>query len=410
MNKAEIIEKLRKGEIKIYEIESHTENAQIAMDIRREYIETILDLDLSEVADTAFDPGQVHSRNCENVIGQASLPVGIVGPLKIQTDTLEASFFIPLATTEGALVASVNRGISIITKSGGSITTSKYNGITRAPLFRTSGIKSSKNLIRYVKENFQDLKGLAESTNTYLKLKDYETETNGRSVWIRFHFDTDQAMGMNMAVVATKAICDYLEKQVDDIKTIAISGNLCIDKKPATINTISGRGYHVEAEVIIPKELVEKYLKCSVEQIVETNTRKIWQGSALAGSLGFNAHIANMIAAAYIALGQDPAHVVDASVSYTTMEEKSGDLYAVVKIPSMNLATVGGGTGLTTQSKYLELVLKNIDGDMPKDINKAKLLSQILGATVLAGEISLAAAFASDSFVKAHEDLGRSTN
>lgn len=405
-NIEEIISKIKLGEIKLYELEEKFGISE-AIVIRRKYSESITNTDLSSISNIEFDPKKVYSSNCENVIGSMSLPLGIAGPIKVAGQNANGEYLIPLSTTEGALVASINRGIKIINKSGGASTFSIYHGITRAPVFRSKSIKNSFEFIKFVEQNKEVIKDIAEKTSQYIKFKGFKSFINGTSVWLRFTFDTDQAMGMNMAVKATQAIADYLVDSFE-IKLIALSGNLCIDKKPALINSIEGRGREVFAETFISEDLVRKLLKCSIDEIIEVNSKKIFQGSAIAGSLGFNAHIANMIAALFLSLGQDIAHVVDASTAMTTMEKVDNKLHASVRIPSLNVATVGGGTGLLPQSKLLDMILTDTVSNNKIYSNKASALSEIIAAVCLAGELSLSAAFASNSFTKAHENLGRS--
>lgn len=402
----DIIQKLKSGECKIYEIENYLSKDDSII-ARRKFIEEKLEVDLNSISGIVFNPEKVHSSNCENVIGALSMPLGVAGPLKIIGRFAKGSYMIPLATTEGALVASINRGAKILTEVGGAHTYTKNNGISRAPVFRTKSIKQSFEFCEFVSKNLDKLKSIAHSTSSHLEFLDLKTFVNGRSVWLRFSFNTSQAMGMNMAVKATQSICDYLTQNFD-VKLIALSGNVCIDKKPAAINSILGRGREAHAEVVLTPKQVEKYLKCTVDEVVEVNSRKIFQGGAIAGSLGFNAHSANMVAALFVALGQDIAHVVDASTSITTMEKDGDNLYVSVRIPSLNVATIGGGTGLKPQSDLIRMILTDVESKNYNYEDSAAALSEIIAAVVLAGEISLGAAFASNTFAKAHEDLGRS--
>jgi len=404
-NKKKILAQLSKGEIKLYEIEKFTDLDQ-AIIIRREYLKTLTKSALDSVKIFSFSPEQIYHRNCENVIGGVSLPVGIAGPILVNGEYAKGKFFVPFATTEGALVASINRGMKVINESGGASTSVIYHGITRAPVFKTSSLKDSKVFVKFIQDNLANLKKITMSTGRFIKLIKFTPFINGKSVWLRFHFDTKDAMGMNMAVKATQAITDYVTKKTN-VKLVAISGNMCIDKKPAMINTLLGRGRSVQAEVKVQREVAEKYLNTTIEDMFDVNFRKIWQGSNFSGSLGYNAHIANIVVANFIATGQDPAHVVDASVSTTTMEIEGNQLYVFVNIPSLNVATVGGGTSLASQAELINLMLANVDSS--KQIkNRTDAFAEILGAAILAGEINLHAAFSNNTFVKAHEDLGRS--
>lgn len=411
MENEDLLEKLIKDEVKIYELEKYVSKKEAA-EVRKKFIETKTGADLSNLENYSFDPEKVYGRNCENLIGGASMPLGVAGPMMVKADNANGEYFIPLATTEGALIASINRGAKTISMSGGANVVCEYVGITRAPLFRLESIGKAREFKVWFTENYEKIKELAESTDSYLTLKNYKIYTNGKNVWVRINFDTGDAMGMNMAVVATKSMCDYIERNFDGVRTLAISGNMCIDKKPGFINAVEGRGRIVEAEAVIPADVVKRYLKCDVDDVLEVNKNKTIVGSIMAGSLGFNAHTANMLAGIFIATGQDPAQVVGGSLSSTIMEKQGEDLYVHVRIPSLNIATVGGGTGLASQNNCLKMILSNVSDELKEreDINNTDKLAEIIAVAVLAGEISLHAAFAGGSFVKAHEDLGRSKN
>ncbi len=406
MEKKDLSTKLDAGEIKLYEIENHVDSKSEAIEIRREYVASKLGLDFEFINKINFNPDQIYKANCENVIGAVSLPVGLAGPMKVNGQFAKGEFFTPIATTEGTLVASISRGAKLIHVAGGTTTSTHYHGITRAPVFRTSGIRESEEFAEFAKKNLSKLQEITSQTDKFIKLRDFDPIINGRSIWLRFHFDTSEAMGMNMAVKATKAMSDYLESETN-VKTIAISGNACIDKKPSSINSLLGRGRTVTAEVRLSEEICRKYLKSEIDDIVDVGNRKIWQGSTMAGSLGYNSHVANMIAGIFIATGQDPAHTVDASTATTTFEKDGDELYVAVRIPTLNIATVGGGTGLSTQKELLSIALTNLEDGKLIEKDRTAAFSEIIGTVVLAGELSLAAAFANNTFVKAHEDLGR---
>lgn len=407
MEKKEILAKLLSSEIKFHEIEKFLSPTD-SVEVRQQYLKEKYDISLDFAARINFDPDKVYMTNCENVVGSASLPLGIAGPAKVNGQSAKGEFFVPLATTEGTLVASVNRGLKIIKESGGAITSVKYNGITRAPVFKAESLTEALEFEKFVNENVEKFKEIIESTDPFIKFIKLTTHLNGRYIWIRINFNTQDAMGMNMAVKATKALADYLV-EATNIKLIAISGNMCIDKKPATINSMLGRGRDVTAEVFIPKEVCLKYLKSDPKDIEEVNFVKTWIGSAEAGSLGFNAHVANIIAAVFIATGQDPAHVVDASVAKFYCRAENEGLYCVLKIPTLNIATFGGGTKLQTQSEAINIILKNLI-DSTKIEKRTDALAEIICVAALAGEISLHAAFSNNTFAQSHEKFGRKSN
>ena len=358
---------------------------------RREYLEKSLKIKLRNIAKALVDDET--TIHCENLIGATILPLGVAGPLQID----KKSYYLPLATTEGALVASVNRGCKAINLSGGAKTYLENVGTTRGPVFETSGIKESNEFKVWLDKNFNLLKSEAEKTSSYLKLKKIGTRIVSTNVYVRFYFDTQDAMGMNMATIATDKISQFIEKNTN-VKCSAVSGNFCIDKKPAWLNFLSGRGKRVWAEVTLKKEVVEQVLKSTPEKFFEVWLAKCMIGSAMAGSLGFNAHFANIVAAFFAATGQDLAHVVEGSMGITTSKvTKNGDLYVSVYMPSVMIGTVGGGTKLKTKQEALSII----------GAKNSVELAEVLGGAVLAGEISLLASLVEGTLSSTHEKLGR---
>ena len=357
---------------------------------RREYLEKTLNIKLDEIEKTHQDDQNIH---CENLIGSTSLPLGVSGPLIIKNK----QYFLPLATTEGALVASVSRGCKTINLSGGATSFVENVGVTRGPVFETSGIKESMKFKNWLENNFKFIKTEAEKTSTHLRLKKLESNIVGIYVYVRFYFDTDQAMGMNMVTIATQSISQFIEKSTK-AKCLSVSGNFCIDKKPAWINFLGGRGKRVWAEVILKKEVVKEVLKTTPEKFFEVWLAKCMLGSVMSGSLGFNAHFANIVAAFYAATGQDLAHTVEGSMGITTSKvTKNGDLYVSVYLPAVMIGTVGGGTKLKTKQEALSIIGAKTSVE----------LAEVLGGAVLAGEISLLASLAEGTLACAHEKLGR---
>lgn len=400
MNKEEIIENLLAGEMKLYQIDKFTENATEAMDIRREFIEKHSDVKLNRIADYTLDMDAAFSKNIENPIGTIQIPIGVAGPLKINGEYANDEFFVPLATSEGALVASINRGCSAITASGGSNTRVIGDKMTRAPAIKTDSVIKAVEVKKWFEENFAELKAIAESTTSHGKLVKIDPIIIvGNYVYPRFVYSTGDSMGMNMVTIATEKV---LAKLYDDlgVHPLALSGNLCVDKKPAAINVVEGRGKTVVAEVLIPKDIVEAKLKTTAKAIEEVNVAKNLIGSAAAGSMAYNAHFANMIGAIFLATGQDEAHVVEGSLGITSAEDRDGDLYFSVSMPDLPIATIGGGTRLETANEGLQIIGCAGSGKVNK-------FAEIVISTVLAGELSLIAAIAAGHLAKAHQELGR---
>ena len=374
-------------------------NGKADADERRKAVEKIAGVKLDAISSYPFD-AELASKNIENMIGAVHVPLGFAGPVLIHGDHAKGEFLVPLATTEGALVASVSRGMSAVTASGGVRTKVIKDEMTRAPVFRVSGIEHSLDVIDWMSKNEKKMKDAVRGTTSHGKLISAEPFPNGRSLFIRFSYGTGDAMGMNMVTIASEALCALIEKETGAV-LISVSGNMCTDKKPAWINAIEGRGKTVIAEALIPPDVVKNKLRTSVDAITETNVRKNLIGSSMAGSMGHNAHAANMAAALYIATGQDPAQVVEASMAMTACEPAAdGSLYISVRMPSIEVGTVGGGTGLPAQSESLRMIGCAGTG-------KAKKLAEIVAATVLAGELSTLAAQSAGHLGKAHKELGR---
>ena len=287
---------------------------------------------------------------------------------------------------------------------GGATARVTDSGMTRAPVFRVDGIAEAETVVEWVSENSDALREAAESTTSHGELVDVNSYVVGDSVFLRFIYDTKDAMGMNMATIATREASELVEESTP-AELVALSGNLCSDKKPAAINAIEGRGRSVTADVVLPREYVESTLKTTPEAMVEGNTRKNLIGSAKAASLGFNAHAANTVAAVFLATGQDPAQVVEGANAITTMEVREDGLYASLSFASLEVGTVGGGTKLPTQSEALD-ILGHAGGGDPAGAN-ADALAEIIAVGALAGELSLVAAFTSRHLASAHEELGR---
>ncbi|KCZ71736.1 NADP-dependent hydroxymethylglutaryl-CoA reductase [Candidatus Methanoperedens nitroreducens] len=399
----ELLEKLKAGEMRLHEIDGMLDTKD-AVKLRRAAISELTGVEFKHIDQFSFDAEDITKRNIENMIGAIQVPLGVAGPLLINGEYASGRYYIPLATTEGALVASTHRGCSVITACGGANVRIFKDEMTRAPVFRANDVIGVKRLVEWVKENFQRLKEKAEETTRFGRLLAVDPFVAGRSVFLRFSYDTGDAMGMNMVTIATNAAVDLIIEE-NDVELVALSGNMCTDKKPAAINAIMGKGKTVSADVVLSREIVLGKLKTTPERMVEVNYRKNLVGSARAGSLGFNAHAANIAAAMFIACGQDAAHVVEASNAMTTIELKDEDLYCSVTLPSLAVGTVGGGTRIGAQQECLSMLGAAGAGD-PPGVNSKKL-AEIIAAAVLAGEISLIGALAARHLAKAHAALGR---
>ena len=354
----------------------------------------------------SLDYGRVHGANCEIVVGYLPLPVGLVGPLTLNGE----SVFVPMATTEGCLVASTNRGAKAISQGGGAVAVIVRDGITRAPCVRMESAQQAAHLKVWCElpENFAKLKAAFESTTSFGKLRSCTPTVAGKNVYLRLVCFSGDAMGMNMVSKGSLAVIELLQSQFPTLKLIALSGNMCTDKKAAATKWLEGRGKSVVVEATIHKDVVQKTLKTTVKAIVETNLNKNLIGSAMAGTIGgFNAHASNMVTAVFLATGQDPAQNVESSNCITLLEEveETGDLWISCTMPSIEVGTVGGGTSLPAQAACLEAIGCRGGGATPGE--NAQKLAQVVAATVMAGELSLLAALAANTLVAAHMQHNR---
>jgi len=396
-----LVETVIEKKIPLHRVNEIVHNKNAAALIRRMVLERLTGVKLNAIGSTILDFELIEGRNIENVIGAVQIPVGVVGPIRVIGDYANGEYYVPLATTEGALVASVNRGAKVLTLSGGVRTKIISDGMTRAPLFWTPSIVEAVRLVEWVKENFEDIRREAQSTTRHGRLISIDPFFMGNLLWLRFRFETGDAMGMNMVTIATDRAVDYIEKNFPGTaRLVALSGNMCTDKKPAGINSLLGRGKTVVAEALIPDSIIREHLKASADRIHEVNMMKNWAGSARALSVSFNAHIANIIAAIFIATGQDVAQVVESSMGWTWTEVRDDKLYISVTLPSLEVGTVGGGTWLPTQQEALSIMGVAGPGNPPG--TNAKKFAEIVAATVLAGELNLLAALAADELARAH--------
>ena len=400
---ASLADRVRDGDLRFHELEEHAA-ADTAAAARRLLVAAESDADIDALGTYGFDAADAEP-NIENMLGAIQVPMGVAGPVAVDGAALSGDRYLPMATTEGALVASINRGCSVINDAGGATARVTKSGMTRAPVFRVGDVAEAEALVSWVRDNETTLREAAESTTSHGELLDVTPHVVGNNVYLRFRFDTKDAMGMNMVTIATGEACDVIETETN-ASLIALSGNLCSDKKPAAINAIEGRGRSVAADVKVPREAIENRLHTTPEAIAEINTRKNLVGSAKAGGFGFNAHVANAVAAIFLATGQDAAQVVEGANAITTAETTSdGDLYVSVSLASLEVGTVGGGTKLPTQAAGLD-ILGVHGGGSPAGSN-ADALAEAIAVGALAGELSLLAALGSRHLSSAHADLGR---
>lgn len=343
---------------------------------------------------------EVYSANIENFIGTVKLPVGIIGPMRVNGLNAKGDFHVPMATTEAALVASYARGAYVATKAGGISTALLYEGVIRSPAFVFSGLFDAGRFVEWVVCHIDTLIAAAESTTRYGKLTSLEPIIDNDVVFLICRYTTGDAAGQNMVTIASNALCQAILAECPvKIRAWYIEGNFSGDKKASFLGLITGRGRKISASVTLPAAVVEKHLGTSVQAMLDYG-RVADLGAHLSGQIGAQAHFANGLAALYLATGQDAACVAESAVGITRMEGRGPDLFVSVTMPNILVGSVGGGTGLPSQSAGL-----NILG--LKGAGKAAALAEVAAATCLCGEISIVAAIAAGEFTRAHENLAR---
>jgi len=408
LSDSEIVLLLQEKTIRPHQLEKVLDTPHRAVAVRRRY------LGLSQTAKnlpfTNYNDYPIATKACcENMIGFMPVPVGVAGPLTVNGNTVN----MPFATTEGALIASTCRGAKAINLSGGCLAIQYREGMTRAPVVRFSSLDRCLEFVRYVESNMPLLKEKFAETTRYGKLTEIKTVVQGRNAYLRFSATTGDAMGMNMVSKGTEHVLKFL-KQPDpelfpDMQVISLSSNFCTDKKSSAVNWIDGRGKSIIVEATIKKEVLAGVLKVSAESLALLNKEKNLKGSALAGSIGgFNAHAANIVAASFIATGQDPAQVVDSASCMIDMEEqKNGDLYMSCTMPCMEVGTIGGGTNLSAQRAAIDIALDGWSDHWREEYNNSTLLAKSIAGFVLAGELSLCSSLCVGDLVQSHLKLNR---
>uniref|UniRef100_A0A7N0T0A2 3-hydroxy-3-methylglutaryl coenzyme A reductase n=1 Tax=Kalanchoe fedtschenkoi TaxID=63787 RepID=A0A7N0T0A2_KALFE len=405
----DVIRGVVNGTIPSYSLESKLGDCHRAAAIRREALQRGTGKSLEGLPLEGFDYESILGQCCEMPVGYVQIPVGIAGPLLL--DGVE--YCVPMATTEGCLVASTNRGCKAIYASGGATSMLLRDGMTRAPVVRFASAKRASDLKFFLEDpsNYDTLSVAFNRSSRFAKLQGIQCSIAGKNLYMRFTCSTGDAMGMNMVSKGVQNVLDYLQTDFPDMDVIGISGNYCSDKKPAAVNWIEGRGKSVVCEAIIKEEVVTKVLKTTVASLVELNMLKNLVGSAVAGALGgFNAHASNIVSAVFIATGQDPAQNIESSHCITMMEAVNGgkDIHISVTMPSIEVGTVGGGTQLASQSACLNLLgVKGANKESPG--GNSRQLASIVGGAVLAGELSLMSAIAAGQLVKSHMKYNRSS-
>ena len=366
---------------------------------RQQFVEAFTGVTLHHLAAYSFDP-TITRGNIENFTGVAQVPIGFAGPLRVNGEHARGEFLIPLATTEGSLVASYNRGMKVLNLSGGVTCTISADCMQRAPVFVFDSARDARAFRDWVDAHLGDIRREAEATSHVAKLLYVDPYLSNKFAYLRFNFATGDAAGQNMVGRATQAAAGWIRERAPGVRTFYLESNFATDKKASHVNVLRTRGKRVTAEAVIPRAVLRRELRAEPEML-QHHAGVANVGALLSGANNNGLHSANAITAMFIATGQDVANVAEgaAALIYTEITP-AGDLYVSITIPSLIVATHGGGTGLATQRECLEVLGCWGNGKVNK-------LAEIIAGVVLAGEISLAAAISSQEWVSAHERYGR---
>ena len=357
--------------------------------------------DQLEIADTlSVERAARYSSNIENYVGTVKVPVGVVGPLRVNGVNAGGDFFVPLATTEAALVASYARGADVTSRAGGISAATISEGVLRTPAFVFASMVEAGMFISWVAENAEALRAAAEATTRYGKLVAIEPFMDSDTVFLLCRYTTGDAAGQNMVTVATQGVCAFIARNtpVTPVHWF-IEANFSGDKKASYLGLQTGRGRKVTASAVIPNAIIRRFLHAEPEKLLAYG-RVAGLGAILSGQLGAQAHYANGLAALYIATGQDAACVAESAVGFTRMEARNDAIFFSATLPNILVGSVGGGTSLPSQSAGLAML--GLQGE-----GKGAALAEVTAALCLCGEISIIAAMAAGHFASAHEKLAR---
>ena len=366
---------------------------------RRAFVREQTGVALEHVSGYSFDPS-ILPGNVEHFTGVAQVPIGIAGPMLVDGEHAQGEFYVPLATTEGTLVASYNRGMKTLREAGGVKTTILDDAMQRAPAFVFDSAREARAFGGWLKDHFSEIQQEAESTTRVGRLRGIEQYSASRILFTRFDFTTGDAAGQNLTGKATAAACAWITSKYQGITNFYLESNFATDKKSSQVNILRTRGKRVVAEATIPAALIEKHLRTTGQKLVRA--RQVSNlGGFMSGVNNNGLQSANGIAAMFIATGQDAANVAESSAALGFSELlPNGDYYSSITLPSLIVATYGGGTGLATQRECLELLGCYGTG-------KVRKFAEIVAATTLCGELSLGSAIVAEEWVTAHDLYGR---
>jgi hydroxymethylglutaryl-CoA reductase (NADPH) len=366
---------------------------------RQDFVEEYTGSAFHHVKQHSFDPA-VTRGNIENFTGVAQVPLGFAGPLLIDGEHAKGEFLIPMCTSEGTLVASYNRGMKILNMCGGVKVTVVEDRMQRSPAFSFDSAREGRDFMHWIDTHMEEIRGHAESSSKVARLLNIERYMASRLVYLRFNYSTGDAAGQNMVSMCTYTACNWILSQVNTVRHFFMDGNISTDKKASLINNLVTRGKRVIGEIHIPREVLIQHMRVDPVTL-DSLCRACQLGAFMGGAVSNGLHAANALASIFIATGQDVANVAESSTGFVCTEvTPEGDFYGSLTLPSLIVATHGGGTGLPTQRECLEMLGCYGKGNVFK-------FAEIVTAAATAGEISLAGAIASLDWVTSHERMGK---
>jgi hydroxymethylglutaryl-CoA reductase (NADPH) len=377
------------------------DNSEEIIRARQTFISEHTGADLKHISRYSIDPHLTHG-NIEHFTGTAQVPLGFAGPLLVNGQHASGEFYVPLATSEGTLVASYNRGMKVLHRSGGVKCAVVGDNMQRAPVFVFEDAAQARQFADWLVANMEAIRAVADATDPFVNMKYVDYYLTNKFAYLRFNFKTGDAAGMNMVGKATFAACNWILQNCDvvEVQRFFLEANFATDKKASMINMMRTRGKRVTAEAVVKREVLLEVMDADTESLYQ-HYKLATIGTMLSGANNNGCHAANAITAIFIATGQDVANVSESSMGllYCELTDEK-DLYISITLPSLIVATCGGGTGLPTQREALEAL-------ECYGVGKVYKFAEIVAGTVLAGEISLAAAISSLDWVSSHEQMGR---
>jgi hydroxymethylglutaryl-CoA reductase (NADPH) len=374
---------------------------------RGEIISKMTGIEIKNIQSFSIDPEKIENRNIECFVGAIQTPVTFAGPILVN----DRMHYVAISTNEGALAMSINRGMKAVNMSGGVNARVTRDHMTRSVSFELNDMNNAEKFESWVLENYNKIKEAIETDSSHLEITKMNTTSYGSQIFLKFFAKTGDANGMNMLTIGVDKGLKYISANYEGANPLTLSANMCSDKKSTAINIIEGRGKSVDVEVVIPEEILNNVMKTTATALENTYNSKIVMGSSFAVGMGnYNAHAANIVAATFLATGQDAAQIVESSAAFTSIRkvgDNGNDIKMTVQLPSLEIGTIGGGTAIETQNEAIQVMLTNLYNKKRPESHSAMIFAEIIGAAVLAGELNLLCALSSHDLASGHKNANQ---